>query len=70
MKSEEGELLNFDLSVTRKDNRSGRGSSFCDGTDVLDGNKIRLYGAQGGGHGIAFEMCIRDRSNHEQLQPD
>ena len=47
MKSVDGELLNFDLSLTRKDNRSGRGSSFCDGTEVLDGNKIRLYGKQG-----------------------
>ena len=42
MKSVDGELLNFDLFLTRKDNRSGRGSSFCDGTEVLDGNKIRL----------------------------
>ena len=56
MKSVDGELLNFDLFLTRKDNRSGRGSSFCDGTEVLDGNKIRLYGKQGGDHGIAFEL--------------
>lgn len=67
MKSIDGELLNFDLSLTRKDNRSGRGSSFCDGTEVLDGNKIRLYGKQGGNHGIAFELLVQVRTKNGKI---
>ena len=67
MKSTDGELLNFDLSLTRKDNRSGRGSSFCDGTEVLDGNKIRLYGKQGGNHGIAFELLVQVRTKNGKI---
>lgn len=67
MKSTDGELLNFDLSLTRKDNRSGRGSSFCDGTEVLDGNKIRLYGKQGGDHGIAFELLVQVRTKNGKI---
>ena len=67
MKSVDGELLNFDLSLTRKDNRSGRGSSFCDGTEVLDGNKIRLYGKQGGDHGIAFELLVQVRIKNGKI---
>ena len=67
MKSVDGELLNFDLSLTRKDNRSGRGSSFCDGTEVLDGNKIRLYGKQGGNHGIAFELLVQVRTKNGKI---
>ena len=67
MKSVDGELLNFDLSLTRKDNRSGRGSSFCDGTEVLDGNKIRLYGKQGGDHGIAFELLVQVRTKNGKI---
>lgn len=67
MKSTDGELLNFDLSLTRKDNRSGRGSSFCDGTEVLDGNKIRLYGKQGGDHGIEFELLVQVRTKNGKI---
>ena len=67
MKSVDGELLNFDLFLTRKDNRSGRGSSFCDGTEVLDGNKIRLYGKQGGNHGIAFELLVQVRTKNGKI---
>ena len=67
MKSVDGELLNFDLSLTRKDNRSGRGSSFCDGTEVLDDNKIRLYGKQGGDHGIAFELLVQVRTKNGKI---
>ena len=67
IKSIDGELLNFDLSLTRKDNRSGRGSSFCDGTEVLDGNKIRLYGKQGGDHGIAFELLVQVRTKNGKI---
>ena len=67
MKSIDGELLNFDLSLTRKDNRSGRGSSFCDGIEVLDGNKIRLYGKQGGNHGIAFELLVQVRTKNGKI---
>ena len=67
MKSVDGELLNFDLFLTRKDNRSGRGSSFCDGTEVLDGNKIRLYGKQGGDHGIAFELLVQVRTKNGKI---
>lgn len=67
MKSTDGELLNFDLSLTRKDNRSGRGSSFCDGIEVLDGNKIRLYGKQGGNHGIAFELLVQVRTKNGKI---
>lgn len=67
MKSTDGELLNFDLSLTRKDNRSGRGSSFCDGTEVLDGNKIRLYGKQGGNHGIVFELLVQVRTKNGKI---
>ncbi|MFR7668295.1 MAG: glycoside hydrolase N-terminal domain-containing protein [Mediterraneibacter faecis] len=53
--------------LTRKDNRSGRGSSFCDGTEVLDGNKIRLYGKQGGDHGIAFELLVQVRTKNGKI---
>ena len=67
MKSTDGELLNFDLFLTRKDNRSGRGSSFCDGTEVLDGNKIRLYGKQGGDHGIEFELLVQVRTKNGKI---
>ena len=58
MKAEEGKL-DFDLSVTRKDNRPGRGASYCDGTEVLGEDKIRLYGKQGGDDGIAFELLVQ-----------
>lgn len=58
MKAEEGKL-DFDLSVTRKDNRPGRGASYCDGTEVIGEDKIRLYGKQGGDDGIAFELLVQ-----------
>lgn len=57
MQSEEGGKLDFDVSLTRKDNRSGRGSSFCDGTQVLEDRIIRMYGQQGGADGLEFEMA-------------
>lgn len=54
--------LNFEVSATRKDNRSGRGSSYCDGVRTLEGRTISLHGWQGGRDGIGFEMAIRVES--------
>lgn len=49
-----------EVSATRKDNRSGRGSSYCDGCRVLDdGKTIALWGTNGGADGIHFETCVR-----------
>ena len=59
MCAEEDEALDFEVSLTRKDNRSGRGSSFCDGTMAVGDDTIRLYGKNGGNDGIAFEMAVR-----------
>ena len=55
----EGSPLSFELSVTRKDNRHGKGSSYCDGIEAVNGNTVRLWGAQGGSDGIGFELQVR-----------
>ncbi len=59
MKTNHEKGLSFDVSVTRKDNRSGKGSSFCDGTKMIEGEMIRLYGTQGGRDGISFEFLLK-----------
>lgn len=59
MRAGEEETLDFDVSLTRKDNRPGRGSSFCDGTEVQDDGTIRLFGKQGGNDGIGFELAVK-----------
>ena len=59
MYADADEVLDFEVSLTRKDNRSGRGSSFCDGTEALGDDAIRLYGKNGADNGIAFEMAVR-----------
>lgn len=52
------------ISATRKDNRAGRGSSYCDGCRVLDdGTTISLWGANGGTDGIRFAFCVRALSD-------
>ncbi|WP_162890787.1 glycosyl hydrolase family 95 catalytic domain-containing protein [Suicoccus acidiformans] len=47
--------LDFTLRLTRKDNRSGFGASYCDGVTIDDQNVMRLSGHQGGDDGIYFE---------------
>lgn len=59
MKAGTGQKLNFEVSATRKDNRGGRGASFCDGAYVLESNTICLHGWQGGADGIGFELTVR-----------
>lgn len=54
-----GKALSFDLSVTRKDNRHGKGSSYCDGVAAEHGDTVRLWGVQGGSNGIGFELAVR-----------
>lgn len=54
-----GETLSFDVRATRKDNRPGRGSSYCDGCMALDASTIRLWGTNGGRDGISFELLVR-----------
>ena len=56
IKNNEG--INFDVSVTRKDNRSGIGASYCDGIEIINNNTIRLFGSQGGYNGISFEILV------------
>lgn len=50
--------ISCDISLTRKDNRRGRGSSYCDGVEVVDNRIIRLFGQQGGANGIGFELAV------------
>lgn len=63
MEALEDAFLDFEISVTRKDNRSGRGSSYCDGVEVLEDQTIRLYGIQGGNDGIGFEFLLKIKIN-------
>lgn len=51
--------LSFELSATRKDNRHGIGSSYCDGTRAEDGDSIVLTGRQGAEDGIGFALRIK-----------
>ncbi len=59
MQAENGASLDLDVFLTRKDNRPGRGASYCDGVEVLEDGTIRLYGMQGGRDGIAFELAVQ-----------
>lgn len=63
MKSEKEKKINFELSLTRKDNRQGRGASFCDGVEVLEDKTVRMYGSQGGADGIRFELAVQAEIN-------
>lgn len=62
IKAEGESRLNFEVSATRKDNRSGRGSSYCDGVSALENQFICLHGWQGNRDGIGFEMAVRVES--------
>lgn len=55
--SEEG--IHLEISATRKDNRSGRGISFCDQIQAEGNQYIWLEGASGGRDGIGFVMGVR-----------
>ncbi|MDD3360774.1 MAG: glycoside hydrolase family 95 protein [Hespellia sp.] len=57
--ADKDEKITFETYLTRKDNRRGRGLSFCDGSQVLDKSTIRLYGKQGGDEGIGYELAAR-----------
>lgn len=59
IKADGKNLLNFEVSATRKDNRSGRGASYCDDVCALDDRTICLHGWQGNRDGIGFEMAVR-----------
>ena len=58
--AESGEDINLEISATRKDNRSGRGVSFCDRILAEENQYIWLEGSSGG------KMCIRDRDTRAQ----
>lgn len=69
MEALEDAFLDFEISVTRKDNRSGKGSSYCDGVEVLDDQFIRLYGTQGGNTGIGFEFLLKIKTEGGACYP-
>ena len=56
--AESGEDINLEISATRKDNRSGRGVSFCDRILAEENQYIWLEGSSGEGrndcHGVEF----------------
>lgn len=57
--AESGEDINLEISATRKDNRSGRGVSFCDRILAEENQYIWLEGSSGGREGIGFAMGVR-----------
>ena len=57
--AESGEDINLEISATRKDNRSGRGVSFCDRILAEENQYIWLEGSSGGRKGIGFAMGVR-----------
>lgn len=57
--AEGGEDINLEISATRKDNRSGRGVSFCDQIQAEQNQYIWLEGTSGGSDGIGFVMGVR-----------
>lgn len=59
IRAEGEEVLNFEVSATRKDNRRGRGASYCDGVYAKGNDTICLHGWQGATDGIGFEMAVR-----------
>lgn len=58
MKAEGKALLNFEVSVTRKDNRAGRGASFCDEILAEESRYIRMSKKPGAEGGIGFTMEV------------
>lgn len=59
----DGDTVNVDIEVTRKDNRRGKGLSYCDGVYADDDRRICLYGVQGGKNGIGFELAVQVKSS-------
>lgn len=60
LKSEQQNQLNFDVSITRKDLRSGRGASYLDELEAFDHQFIKLSGHQGAsGNGIDFSLAVK-----------
>lgn len=60
LKSEQQKNLNFEVSVTRKDLRSGRGASYLDELDAFDDQYIKMKGHQGSvDNGIDFSMVLK-----------
>ena len=57
--SAEKNTINVEISATRKENISGLGASYCDGTEIIENNKIRLHGRQSGDKGLQFELLIK-----------
>lgn len=51
--------LNIEVSATRKDNRSGRGASFCDEIRAEENQYICLLGKTNGDNGIGFAMEVK-----------
>ncbi|WP_190284964.1 glycosyl hydrolase family 95 catalytic domain-containing protein [Bacillus sp. S3] len=47
LKSKQNKKLNFEISMTRKDLRSGRGASYLDELEAFDHQFIRMHGHQG-----------------------
>lgn len=60
LKSEQQNKLNFEISVTRKDLRSGIGASYLDELEAFDNQFIRMKGHQGSSeNGIDFSMVLK-----------
>ncbi|OZU88036.1 hypothetical protein CIL03_12940 [Virgibacillus indicus] len=60
LKSEQGRKLNFEVSLTRKDLRSGRGASYLDELDAFDNRFIKMQGHQGAVHnGLDFSTVLK-----------
>lgn len=58
IKAEEKALLNFEVSITRKDNRVGRGASFCDEIRAEEDCYIRMNKKTGEGIGFTMEVKV------------
>lgn len=62
IQTEQSEKLNLQFELTRKDNRHGRGASYCDGLSGEGDDSIYLFGGQGGRKGIDFVLAAKVES--------
>lgn len=51
--------VDFELTLTRKDNHSCKCLMYCDGTEALGDDTVRLFGRNGAEDGLAFELVAR-----------
>jgi alpha-L-fucosidase 2 len=59
IESEGQSAINFELSLTRKDNRHCRCLSYCDTVAAVDDATMYLEGVNGGAGGIKFDLAAR-----------